>query len=100
MVLKSDERWSYTNKLCNGHANYNGPCGDPYCSDCFPGGLICKQCSELKGACECDNCEICGEDWEKFREEGYCVCPYCHCINCGDSEKNCNCPDGFEIEEI
>lgn len=98
--MSSDERWSSTRKLCNGFASYNGPCGADDCSDCYPGGQVCNQCGELRGACECDNCEICGEDWEEFREEGYCVCPHCHCINCGDPEEDCNCPDGFEVEKV
>ena len=98
--MSSDERWTNTHKLCNGFASYNGPCGDDYCSDCYPGGQVCNQCQELRGACECDNkiCSICDEDWTDKHEEGYEVCPQCHCMNCGDNEKDCKCPDGFEGE--
>ena len=98
MVLKDDERWVHTKPLCNGWASYNGPCGDPGCSDCYPGGLICRLCSDLKGECECDNCEECGKNWKEDYSQ-YCVCPFCSCIHCGEIERECNCENGFTADE-
>jgi len=91
-----DERWASTKGGCRGFASYYGPCGDPFCSSCFPGGQVCRQCGELRGDCECDNCESCGCAWQtEFEGQGYEVCPYCHCEDCGDTEKGCECKTGF-----
>ena len=91
-----DERWAYTKGGCRGWGSYYGPCGDPYCSNCFPGGRVCRDCGLLDGECECDNCESCGCAWRyEFEGQGYEVCPYCHCEDCGETEKDCECKTGF-----
>ena len=92
----TDERWADTHKMCNGFASYYGPCGDPYCSDCYPGGRVCTQCGLLDGECECDNCDHCGEPFDLKK---WCVCPDCHCDDCGELKSRdckcgtCPCPD-------
>ena len=92
--MQDDERWASTHKRCNGFASHYGPCGDPYCSDCFPGGRVCRDCSLLDGECECDNCKMCGEAWvHDFEGQGYDDCPYCYCENCGDSRDDCECKE-------
>ena len=101
----ADERWVSTHRLCNGFASYNGPCGDPYCSDCYPGGEVCTQCSELKGCCECDNCEKCGEAWMEDYGKQYDECPHCvkYCMHCGELEQFHDpdiCTEDFESGEI
>lgn len=93
----TDERWANTKKLCRGFASYYGPCGDPYCSDCYPGGQVCTTCNELRGDCECDACPNCGANWIENHEQ-YCICPFCSCVKCGEYEKDCKCFRGPEKE--
>ena len=101
-----DERWVDTHSMCNGFASYNGPCGDPYCANCYPGGEVCTDCKELKGCCECDNCSECGEAWMEEYGKQHDECPHCYkyCLWCGEAQSEHDedeCPnEEFEAEEL
>jgi len=94
----ANERWKkkHWNSVpsrggCGGFANYYGPCGDPACGSCFPGGqYACDKCERDAEDCECLACEHCGEEYDHDEWE---VCPDCHCEDCGElKEDKCKCP--------